>query len=110
MPEKIREAKAIDQDFTVWHDAEPSLALFLQLQSQWVVGMAGATGLNYGSIIPVVALYEKNTIRQRELFEDIQALEHGCLQGWTDSQAISAKEKPKNFNKQEIDERRQMRC
>ncbi len=100
----------IDPDFTVWYDAEPALTLFMQLQTQWYVGMAGATGLNYASVIPVIALYEKTGTGQRELLSEIQSLESGCLRGWADNRDMDAKEKPAGFDKRAIEERRNARC
>ncbi len=100
----------VDDDFTVFHDSAFALTLFTQLQTQWYVGMAGATGLNYAAVISVIALYEKSGTRQRELLEDIQALESGCLQGWTDNRDLGAKDKPGYFDRSAIDMRRKQRC
>lgn len=87
-----------------------ALTLFMQLQTQWYVGMAGVTGLNYASVIPVIGLYEKTGTGQRELLSEIQALETGCLQGWADNRDMDAKEKPAGFDRLVIEERRKVRC
>lgn len=100
----------IAADFTVWHESELALMLFMQLQTQWTVGMAGATGLNYAAVIAVIALYAKTGTGQRELLGEIQALESGCLQGWVDNRDWDAKDKPAHFDRQLIEERRKVRC
>lgn len=111
LPARLRKPQVIiDPDFTVFHDAELALTLFMQLQTQWTIGMAGAIGLNYAGVIPVIALYEKTGTGQRELLGEIQALESGCLQGWADNRDMDAKENPEGFNKSAIEARRQARC
>lgn len=97
-------------DFTVFHDAELALVLFMQLQTQWNVGMIGAIGLDYASVIAVIGLYEKTGSGQRERLAEIQALETGCLQGWADSRDSQTKEKPRGFNRLAINERKSRRC
>lgn len=76
-------------DFEVWEENWVTLSLFFQLQTQWRVSMAGATGLDYSAIIVLFDLYE---VKDRvEVFEGIQVCEVELLLIW--------QEKSKNGSK-----------
>lgn len=54
------------------------------LQTQWRVGMAGATGLDYASVL---ALLDRSGLRPRrraECFEHVRAMEREVLRVWAD--------------------------
>ena len=52
--------------------------MFLRLQSQWVIGMTGAVGLNYQSLEFLFRIY--GVLNEKELFEDIKEIELGALE------------------------------
>lgn len=66
-------------DFVVYHDAWSALELFSTLQSQWRMSMDSITGLDYAAVCTVIALFNARKTTQREVFNDIQALEAGAL-------------------------------
>ena len=65
-------------DFEVLEENWPAVRMFMQLQTQWNVGMGGATGLNYQS---VEFLFKIEGIEnQREMLADLQTMEVAALQ------------------------------
>lgn len=67
-----------NNDFTVFYDGQKALEIFLLVQSQWNVGMAGITGLNYASVIEVIKLHAKKKDHSN-LLHEVSAIEHGFL-------------------------------
>ena len=66
------------RDFEVLEENWPVIRMFMQLQTQWHVGMGGATGLNYQS---VEFLFKIEGIEnQREMLADLQTMEVAALQ------------------------------
>ena len=63
----------------LWFDAQPALGLFFQLQTQWRIGFAGRTGLDYTAVLAVLALHCPHRAKQRALLAEIAALEAGVL-------------------------------
>jgi len=54
------------------------------LQTQWRHGFAGITGLDYTAVIAVINLYEPRRAQQRDLLDEIAALESGALRAFSD--------------------------
>lgn len=76
-------------DFEVWEENWVILSLFFQLQTQWRVSMAGATGLDY-SVIPV--LFDLYEVKDRvEVFEGIQVCEVELLLIWQEKNKNGSK-------------------
>ena len=67
-----------DENFTVFYDGQLALKIFLAVQSQWNVGMAGITGLNYASVIEVIKLHANKKDRLN-LLHEVSAIESGFL-------------------------------
>jgi hypothetical protein len=67
-----------DSDFVVFYDAKLALEIFFAVQTQWNYSMDGITGLNYQSVIAVIALYSKKRHRL-DLLHEIRAIESGFL-------------------------------
>lgn len=57
-----------------------SVTLFLALGTQWRVGMAGVTGLDYGAVRETAAMLELQT--RPQLFMDLRTMEGECLRAW----------------------------
>lgn len=57
--------------------------LWIDLQTQWRVGMSGATGLDYAA---VWALINRRIPRRRrdEVFSAVQSMERAVLRVWSD--------------------------
>lgn len=70
-----KEAKA--QEFEVWEENWETVMIFLKMQTQWNVSMAGLTGLNYSALDYLSRLYSvKDPV---SLFEGIQVMELAAL-------------------------------
>ncbi len=85
-------------DFTVWSDAQQAVEIFGLCQTQWRVGKNGITGLDYAAVIAVIALYCPYPPDQRDVLNDIHALEIGALTAFNE-QRERAEAKAKGSNK-----------
>lgn len=63
----------------VWPDTAAALALFSRLGTQWRIGMAGATGLDYTAALALLARKRLDPGAEDELFEDIRVMESAAL-------------------------------
>ncbi len=63
----------------IWPENEVAFELFLSLRSQWLVGMAGATGLNYGVLFHKMDRMELTPERYDELESQVRVLEYAAL-------------------------------
>lgn len=59
--------------------------LFSRLQTQWHVGMGGATGLRYEALYPLLDREAATAKEWGELFEDVQVLEMAALKQMSDN-------------------------
>ena len=69
-----------EREVKVWPENWPAYRLFRSMQTQWIVGPGGATGLNY---VPLFHKMDRMDLPQQEydgLFEDVQAIEHAALE------------------------------
>lgn len=64
--------------FEVWPENWDAVGMFLRVQTQWIVGMSGAVGLNYQSLEFLFKLYR--TKKRKEVFEEICEIEFGALE------------------------------
>lgn len=69
----------------LWPECVPAWRHWQQLQTQWRIGMGGATGLDYAG---VRAYLDEQDIapgaQRRDIFSCIQACEAAALQAWAD--------------------------
>lgn len=65
-------------DFEVFEENWPVVALFMRLQTQWVASMGGVIGLNYQSVEFLFRI--EGTENQRETLADLQIMEMAALQ------------------------------
>ena len=56
-----------------------AVSVFLAMSTQWRVGLAGATGLDYGALPAVMRLSQVPLTERRNVFNDIRALEDAAL-------------------------------
>ncbi|MGY8903204.1 MAG: DUF1799 domain-containing protein [Burkholderiales bacterium] len=69
--------------FSLWPENLPLWQFWMQLQSQWRVGLQGPEGLDYAGVWSVL----NNTVRPRQrrrYFSAIQAMEFASLQGYAE--------------------------
>lgn len=71
-----------DDEFWLWPENETTFEFWLSLQSQWVIGSAGPSGLNYSSVEVCMRMRGTKKNAQRALFEAIQAMEQAALEVW----------------------------
>lgn len=63
----------------VWPEHLAVCNLFIALTTQWRVGMAGATGLDYAALPAVMSLHGIPRKDRLEVFEDLRVLERAVL-------------------------------
>lgn len=66
----------------LWPENVPTWNLFQSLQTQWVVGMSGAIGLNYQSVNIVMTHRAIPRRDRQQVFSEIQAMERATLSAW----------------------------
>jgi len=71
-----------DQEFEVWEDNWPTVAMFMRLQTQWVTNVGGVVGLNYQSVEFLFRI--EGVDNQREMLADLQVMEAAALRVMND--------------------------
>lgn len=74
-----REAESVSE-FYLWTEHRPALELWLRVQTQWRVGHAGATGLDYTGVEAALRVLAPR--KRRQLFRDLQVMERATLNEW----------------------------
>ena len=69
----------------LWPENERAWRLWLQVQTQWRVGLDGKTGLDYAGVRACMALRRIPTRYQRRLFELVHAMELAALGVWREA-------------------------
>lgn len=68
-----------ENEVDVFEENWPALALFAALSTQWRVGMAGATGLDYPAVLAVMDVQGIAPEDRRERFDEIRVMERAAL-------------------------------
>lgn len=77
--------QVLQQDeYWLWPENEEAFALWLGLQTQWNVGMAGAVGLNYTAVEACMRMRDIGRKKRAELFAMVQLMEQACLEEWAE--------------------------
>lgn len=63
----------------VWQENLPTVKAFIAMDTQWRVGMSGATGLDYAALPVVLRLSELPRKSWPEVFQDIRLMERAAL-------------------------------
>lgn len=67
------------KNIVLWPDNIEPFKIFIRVQTQWNVSpVGGVIGLNYQSVLSVIALYVKKKNRQ-SIFEGVLNIEQGYL-------------------------------
>ncbi len=74
---------AAEEEFYLWPDNVAAFNLWLSIQTQWVIGMNGRTGLDYPGVEVCMRLHQVHKKEQREMFVGLQAMEHAALDEWS---------------------------
>lgn len=64
----------------MWPENWPAFQLFVKLQTQWLTGVNGRTGLNYSSLFPLIDRLKLSDSEYENLFDDIRVLELAALE------------------------------
>jgi len=63
---------------------EAPLQVFLSMQTQWRIGMNGATGLDYAALPAVLALCGVKRKRRADVFSALRVMEAEALSIWAE--------------------------
>jgi hypothetical protein len=80
---RLESGPVIEEDFHLWPDNVATFKLWLSVQTQWVIGMNGRTGLEYAGVEACMRLHQVRKKEQREMFIGLQAMEHAALDEWS---------------------------
>lgn len=69
-------------DLYLWPENVASWNLFQAVSTQWMVSMAGATGLNYPGVESVMRLSGVKRGDRERVFNEIQCMERATLSAW----------------------------
>ena len=76
-----KKAKKIDVDFEVWEENWDAVMMFLRMQTQWTVSMAGYVGLKYEVLLGSGGLFDLYNVEDpRDVLERLQVLEATALE------------------------------
>ena len=75
------------QAIEVWPENWRVFVLFSRLQTQWSVGMSGATGLRYEAVYPLLDREAQGAEDWQQLFDDLQTLEGAALKQMSDNRS-----------------------
>jgi len=85
-------AVADDEEVYLWPECVPLWSHWQEVQTQWRVGMSGATGLDYAGVTAYLATVEPDEVERREAFAAIREAERAVLSVWADERAKKAKQ------------------
>lgn len=71
-----------DEPFCLWTENVPAWNAWLAVQTQWRVGMAGATGLDYQGVRAALDEMGLDPEQRRSIFCSLQACERAALEAW----------------------------
>ena len=80
---RLESSLAPEEEFYLWPENVATFNLWLSLQTQWITGMNGRTGLNYAGVEVCMRLHQVRKKEQREMFVGLQAMEHAALDEWS---------------------------
>ena len=64
----------------VWPDNLKAVNVFIGMDTQWRVGMSGATGLDYAALPVVMRLVGVSPAERAEVFAGVQTMEQAALE------------------------------
>jgi len=76
-----KKAKEVEVDFDVWEENWGAVMMFLRMQTQWTVSMAGYVGLKYEVLLGSGGLFDLYNVEdRRDVLERLQILEATALE------------------------------
>lgn len=74
------------ETFWLWPENAAVFTAWQELQTQWRVGMGGATGMDYAGVRAYLDECGPGPSEERRaLFASLRACEHACLRAWRES-------------------------
>lgn len=70
----------VETDIEVWPDNGQAVDVFVAMMSQWRVGYAGATGLDYNVLPFVMRMNGVSAADRPDVFESVRILEQSALE------------------------------
>lgn len=68
--------------FYLWPENVPAFSVFRQLRTQWRIGWAGPTGLDYAAVVSHLQTIGMRGRKLREMYSAVLQMEMGALQGF----------------------------
>ena len=79
---RLHRAPVVSEALYLWPDNVRSWNLFQAVSTQWMVGMAGATGLSYPGVEVVMRKAHVKRRDEERVFHEIQCMERATLSAW----------------------------
>lgn len=64
----------------IWPEHRPAFEAFVAMGTQWRIGMAGPTGLDYNVLLPLLNRMDLSKDAWDDTFEAVRVMEHEALQ------------------------------
>ncbi len=75
----------LDIEIELWPDNALPMQVFMAMQTQWRIGMGGATGLDYSALPVVEDRLNVPKKRRAECFKGLQIIEREVLRVWSEA-------------------------
>jgi Phage related hypothetical protein (DUF1799) len=75
----VIKASGASDDVEIWPENWGTFVLFSRIRTQWRVGFAGPTGLDYGVLFTLIDRMGLDADKSDQLFEDIRVMEQAAL-------------------------------
>ena len=107
-----RAVVAQEVDFELMPESVEAYAFFTEImQSYWLHGFSGLTGLDHSAVIDRIKLFYSKKSARQWMLRQIEAIESGFMLAIGDNRRESDKENPPTAKQvKEIQERRAWRC
>ena len=76
------DADGHERQLWLWPDNRPAWELWLAVQTQWRVGLGGATGLDYSAVAAVMHMQGTPRKERSELLALLRVMEAEVLEVW----------------------------
>jgi len=77
--EMLAVVNTVPDDVAVWPEHETAVEIFAAMSTQWRVGFAGATGMDYAALPAVMDCYAVPEDKRRDVFSEVRVMEDEAL-------------------------------
>lgn len=71
--------EALGPPVEIWPDNLAAINVFIAMSTQWRIGMAGPTGLDYAALPAVMDVVDIDQEARRAVFNDLRSMEEEAL-------------------------------